>query len=61
MVEAHMYRINGIMDEMRYGIHPDNERLLDCLDRLEMALQDLEQVAVQNEERLSETQVRKVA
>ena len=61
MVEAHMSRINGIMNEMRYSVHPDNERLIDCLDRLEMAMQDLEQEAVENEERLNETKVRKAA
>lgn len=61
LVEQQVSRISGIMDEMRYGIHPDNERLLDCLDRLEMAIQDLEQEAVSLEERLKDTQVRKVA
>ena len=61
MVEAHMSRINGIMDEMRYSIHPDNERLIECLDRLELAMQDLEQEAMENEERLIDTKVRKAA
>lgn len=61
MVEAHTSRINGIMDEMRYSIHPDHERLIDCLDRLEMAMQDWEQEAMENEERLRDEPIRKVA
>lgn len=61
MIEARIARVNGIMEEMRYYINPDNERLVDYLDRLEMAVQDLEQEAVSLEERLKDTQVRKVA
>lgn len=61
MIEARIARVNGIMEEMRYYINPDNERLTDYLDRLEMAIQDLEQEAVSLEERLKDTQVRKVA
>jgi hypothetical protein len=54
MIEQRIAKVNGIVDMLRQFTHPDNMRVHDLLEDLEIALCELETDAIRAEERLEE-------
>ena len=53
-VEKCYMKVNHIVDLLRQSIHPNDERTQDLIEDLEIALSDLETIAISLEERLEE-------
>jgi hypothetical protein len=53
-VEKCYMKVNHIVDLLRQSIHPNDERTQDLIEDLEIALSDLETIAISLEERVEE-------
>jgi hypothetical protein len=53
-VEKCQMKVNHIVDLLRQSIHPNDERTQDLIEDLELALSELETIAISLEERVQE-------